>query len=78
VLSRRKHLAERQAQREAVAGAEGDDGIAVAAEDDEIADEVRRERAYAAAASVPARTPKASQNRKPAGKPGRPTGKRKR
>jgi len=50
----------------------------VTADDDEIADEVRRERAYAAAASVPARTPKASQNRKPAGKPGRPTGKRKR
>ncbi len=76
VLSRRKHLAERQAQRDAVA--EGDEGIAVAADDDDIADEVRRERAYAAAASVPARTPKASQNRKPAGKPGRPTGKRKR
>jgi preprotein translocase subunit SecF len=46
----------------------------VTADDEEIADEVRRERAYAAAASVPARTPKASQNRKP----GRPTGKRKR
>jgi preprotein translocase subunit SecF len=75
VLSRRKHLAERQAQRAAEAG---EDGIAVTADDDEIADEVRRERAYAAAASVPARTPKASQNRKPAGKPGRPTGKRKR
>jgi preprotein translocase subunit SecF len=78
VLSRRKHLAERQAQRDAAAGAEGDEGIAVAADDEDIADEVRRERAYAAAASVPARTPKASQNRKPAGKPGRPTGKRKR
>jgi preprotein translocase subunit SecF len=76
VLSRRKHLAERQAQRDAAA--EGDEGIAVAADDEDIADEVRRERAYAAAASVPARTPKASQNRKPAGKPGRPTGKRKR
>jgi preprotein translocase subunit SecF len=75
VLSRRKHLAERQAQRDAVAG---EDGIAVTADDDEIADEVRRERAYAAAATVPARTPKASQNRKAAGKPGRPTGKRKR
>jgi preprotein translocase subunit SecF len=79
VLSRRKHLAERQAQRDAAAGLDGDDdAVAVSADDDEIADEVRRERAYAAAASVPVRNPKASQNRKPTGKPGRPTGKRKR
>jgi preprotein translocase subunit SecF len=76
VLSRRKHLAERQAHRDAAAG--DDDTVAVTADDDEIADEVRRERAYAAASSVPVRNPKASQNRKPTGKPGRPAGKRKR
>jgi preprotein translocase subunit SecF len=71
VTSRRKHLAERAAAREA-------DGIAVTESDEEVEDEVRRERAYAAATSVPARTPKATQNRRPTGKPGRPSGKRKR
>jgi len=71
VLSRRKTLAERAAAREA-------EGLAEAASDEEIDEEVRREKAYAAASSVPARNPKSIQNRRPAGKPGRPSGKRKR
>jgi preprotein translocase subunit SecF len=46
---------------------------AVAAPDDEaLAAELRKEKAYAAAASVPARTPKSAPRR------GRPSGKRKR
>jgi preprotein translocase subunit SecF len=71
VKNRRDHLAKRAVEKDA-------DGLAVTASDDEIDDEVRREAAYAAAVSVPARTPKAVQNRRPAGKPGRPSGKRKR
>lgn len=44
------------------------------ADDEQLAAELRREKAYAAAASVPARHPKAVQQRRA----GRPTGKRKR
>jgi len=71
VKNRREHLAAKQAEREA-------DGLAVAATDDEIADEVRREAAYAAAASVPIRNQSKAAQRRPAGKGGRPTGKRRR
>ena len=72
VKNRRDHLAARAAKEEA-------EGLAATASDEEIDDEVRREKAYAAASSVPARTQsKATQNRRPTGKPGRPSGKRKR
>ncbi|HEX4704365.1 MAG TPA: protein translocase subunit SecF [Pseudonocardiaceae bacterium] len=83
VKNRRDHLAERLAAQR-LAGVE--DGLAVgSADDDEIADEVRREKAFAASAGVPARTPKAAEVRaarsgtaRSGTKPGRPTGKRKR
>jgi preprotein translocase subunit SecF len=72
VKNRREHLAARAAKEES-------EGLAPTASDEEIDDEVRREKAYAAASSVPARTQsKATQNRRPAAKPGRPSGKRKR
>lgn len=71
VKNRRDHLAKKQAER-------GADGLAVAESDDEIADEVRREAAYAAAVSVPIRNQSKASQRRPANKNGRPTGKRKR
>ena len=45
------------------------------ADDAELAGELRREQALAAAAAVPARTGKAQQPRRPAARSGRPTGK---
>lgn len=71
VKNRRDHLAAKQAEREA-------EGLSVAASDDEIADEVRREAAYAAAASVPIRNQSKASQKRPANKGGRPTGKRRR
>jgi preprotein translocase subunit SecF len=88
VLARREQLAKRAAQRSA-AGEEGArpadevaDPAGALVEDEDIAEEQRRERAYAAASGVPARTPKAADrnrsNRSPSTKSGRPSGKRRR
>jgi preprotein translocase subunit SecF len=86
--ARRVHTRrQQQAAKLAAAGAsaaevEAGDALPAGAgpEDENLDAELRREKAYAAASSVPARTPKAnaSRNGRPAGKPGRPTGKRKR
>lgn len=67
VRARRANLARKAAEREA--HEEDFDP----ADDDALAAELRKEKAYAAAASVPARTPKSSPRRS-----GRPSGKRKR
>jgi preprotein translocase subunit SecF len=82
VMSRRQTLAARaaaaeQAGQEVVAG---QDAVVASEDDDDLSAELRKERAYAAASSVPARAQKAAQNRnnRPAGKGGRSTGKRKR
>jgi preprotein translocase subunit SecF len=76
---------QQQAAKLAAAGAsaaevEAGSALPAGPEDENLDEELRREKAYAAASSVPARTPKANQSRngRPAGKPGRPTGKRKR
>lgn len=66
VHARRANLARKAAERE------GEDEEFPAGQDDEPDPRPRKERAYAAAASVPGRTPKATPRR------GRPTGKRKR
>lgn len=74
VRARRENLARRAAEGEA-AGVESTD-------DESLEAELRQERAYAAAASTPARTAKAADARRtaarPAGKTARPTGKRRR
>jgi preprotein translocase subunit SecF len=76
VLARRETLAARQAAQ-AQSGADGD-AVATSQDDAEIDAELRKERAYAAASSVPARNPKAQhRGNRPSGK-GRPSGKRKR
>ncbi|TNC26427.1 protein translocase subunit SecF [Amycolatopsis alkalitolerans] len=69
VRSRRANLARKAAEREA---AEDDFD---ASDDDALAAELRKEKAYAAAASVPARTPKGT---RPQPRKGRPSGKRRR
>jgi preprotein translocase subunit SecF len=81
VTARRATLARKAAERAA-----GDAPVAAAGEpelgpsDDEALEvELRHERALAAASSVPVRTPKASDaKRTRAGRPGRPTGKKRR
>ena len=80
VMSRRQTLAARQAAaRQAGAEAAAEDSVEAARDDEELSAELRKERAYAAASGVPARTQKASHNRnRPSGKSGRSTGKRKR
>jgi preprotein translocase subunit SecF len=78
VRSRRETLAARQAAQEQ-AGTDGAKDAVPAEDDDELAAELRKERAYAAASSVPARNPKAQhRGNRPSGKGGRPSGKRKR
>ena len=76
VFARRRNQAQRAAARgEAVQ----DDGLADALEspdDESISEELRKEKAYVAASSVPSRTPKAAEVR---GRPsGKPTGKKRR
>jgi preprotein translocase subunit SecF len=66
VQARRANLARKAAERE-----EAEEDFD-ATDDEALAAELRKEKAYAAAASVPARTPKATPRR------GRPSGKRKR
>jgi preprotein translocase subunit SecF len=75
---------QQQAAKLAAAGAsaaevEAGDALPAGADDEDLDAELRREKAYAAASSVPARTPKSNQSRngRAPGKPGRPTGKRK-
>ena len=83
VMARRKNVAEKVAQRQA-AGASAasdldDEDLGPATDDDELETELRQERAMAAASSVPARNQKpAEARRRPTGKPGRPSGKRRR
>jgi preprotein translocase subunit SecF len=74
VLARRANAARRSA-----AEAEGDDEIE-STDEDTLAAELRRERALAAAASVPSRTGKSGPARRgrPTGKTARPSGKRRR
>ncbi|MFC4002382.1 protein translocase subunit SecF [Prauserella oleivorans] len=68
--------ARRENQARKAAARESDDDFDPA-DDEALATELRKEKAYAAAASVPARHPKAQQ-RQPRRSGGRPTGKRKR
>ncbi|MFI6031763.1 protein translocase subunit SecF [Amycolatopsis magusensis] len=73
VKARRESLARKAAERDA--GVEDDDFDA--SDDEQLNAELRKERAYAAAASVPARTQKATPRRgRPSGK--QPSGKRRR
>ncbi|MGA6162365.1 protein translocase subunit SecF [Amycolatopsis magusensis] len=73
VKARRESLARKAAERDA--GVEDDDFDA--GDDEQLNAELRKERAYAAAASVPARTQKATPRRgRPSGK--QPSGKRRR
>ncbi|WAL63493.1 protein translocase subunit SecF [Amycolatopsis cynarae] len=69
VQARRANLARKSAERDATGGTDEDFD---ASDDEALEAELRKEKAYAAAASVPARNPKAAQRR------GRPAGKRKR
>ena len=77
VYARRENLARKTAEREAT-GADVDDDFD-AGDDDSLAAELRKEKAMAAASSVPARNPKsaeAQRRARPTGKHGgRPTGK---
>ncbi|MGH3762133.1 protein translocase subunit SecF [Actinophytocola sp.] len=87
VYARRENLARKAAAREMDAAGEDVD-LTPATDDDSLEDELRQERAMAAASSVPARNPKtAEQRRRPTGKqggrpsgkhPGRPSGKKRR
>ncbi|WP_216206110.1 protein translocase subunit SecF [Amycolatopsis aidingensis] len=70
VAARRANLARKAASQQ-------EDEDFDAGDDESLAAELRKEKAYAAAASVPARTPKASQKATSAPK-GKPSGKRKR
>lgn len=76
VYARRAELAKRAATRPA--GAALADADSLPDDDDALAVESRREKAYAAAAGVPARTPKAHQRRDSRGssRSGRPSGKK--
>ncbi|HEX5114330.1 MAG TPA: protein translocase subunit SecF [Pseudonocardiaceae bacterium] len=83
VANRRATLAARLAA--AQEAGQPEDAVVAAEDDDTVAAEVRKEAAYAAASSVPHRTPKASQQKakgaqhrgnRPSGKSGRPSGKR--
>jgi preprotein translocase subunit SecF len=79
VAARRKNVAEKAAQREATSVLDDEDDHGPATDDEGLETELRQERAMAAASSVPARNPKpAEARRRPSGKPGRPSGKRRR
>ena len=79
VMSRRGTLAARQAAAARQQAGDGAENVVAAEDDDELAAELRKERAYAAASGVPTRNPKAQhRGTRPAGKSGRPSGKRKR
>lgn len=75
VINRRETLAAKQAAA-AQAGVVSD-AVPTSEDDEELAAELRKERAYAAASSVPARNQKAQHRNRPPAK-GRPSGKRKR
>ncbi|HEX3650194.1 MAG TPA: protein translocase subunit SecF [Pseudonocardiaceae bacterium] len=87
VANRRATLAAKQAAAEQAGQSGAQDAVVAAEDDDTVAAEVRKEAAYAAAASVPHRNPKAAQKSqgkgaqhrggRPSGKSGRPSGKRK-
>jgi preprotein translocase subunit SecF len=82
VASRREHLAKRAAERAAQGITGSEDGARALTQDDIDDDaayeaEVRKEKAYAASASTPSRTPKRTQqnrNARPSGKSSRSTG----
>jgi preprotein translocase subunit SecF len=78
VLQRRKDQAAKAAARHAAGRAEA--GEIESTDEESIETEVRKERAYAAASSVPSRTPKAADARRTqGGRPsGKPTGKKRR
>jgi preprotein translocase subunit SecF len=80
VYARRENLARKAAERE-VTGIETDDDFD-ASDDDALAAELRKEKAMAAASSVPARNPRSAEAQRrgrPSGKHGgRPTGKKRR
>ncbi len=86
VKARRENLARKAAERDAVGEPATVPGEAdlPAGDDESLEEELRQERAMAAASSVPTRNPKAAEHRRggggrPAGKhPGRPSGKRRR
>ncbi|SFB22687.1 preprotein translocase subunit SecF [Amycolatopsis marina] len=76
VAARRANAARKAAERDG-SDDSGDDDFD-AGDDEQLEAELRKEKAYAAAASVPNRTPKASERRSGAKPSGKPTGKRKR
>ncbi|MCT2583189.1 protein translocase subunit SecF [Actinophytocola gossypii] len=79
VYARRENLARKAAERDSVSTGEDDDFDA--SDDDALAAELRKEKALAAASSVPARNPRPAEARRgrPTGKQGgRPSGKRRR
>jgi preprotein translocase subunit SecF len=79
VAARRKNIAEKAARRETTSVLDDEDDLGPATDDDVLETELRQERAMAAASSVPARNQKPSEaRRRPSGKPGRPSGKRRR
>ncbi|HEX2133153.1 MAG TPA: protein translocase subunit SecF [Actinophytocola sp.] len=78
VRSRRENLARKAAERDAVPTTDDDFD---ASDDDALSAELRKEKAFAAASSVPARNPRPAEARRgrPTGKQGgRPSGKRRR
>jgi preprotein translocase subunit SecF len=72
-----RRVAARRARTAAAVAGEAPEPVL--ADDDELAGELRRERAMAAAAGVPSRTaPRRAARERPTGKNARPTGKRRR
>jgi preprotein translocase subunit SecF len=79
VLQRRKEQATKLAARSVAAGDAADDAEIESTDDESIDADLRKERAYAAASSVPSRTPKAADSRRTQVRPsGKPTGKKRR
>jgi preprotein translocase subunit SecF len=76
VMNRRENLARKAAERESVQAV---GGLPTDLSDDESYEtEVRQEKAYAAASTVPVRNPKAADAKRGRGAGGRPTGKKRR
>jgi preprotein translocase subunit SecF len=73
VAARRANLARKAAQ----AAGDGAEGVA-STDEESLEEELRKERAMAAAASVPARTPRGADRARPSGKSARTAGKRRR
>jgi preprotein translocase subunit SecF len=76
VLNRRESLARKAAERESLHG--GDVTGPDLSDDESYETEVRHEKAYAAASSVPVRNPKAADAKRGRGAGGRPSGKKRR